>query len=224
MSTRSQVKVRIGWIADSENYDGADATSVNELIQLAYRDAWNILLATHEDHALVVSANFTLSGGVSSISLTGLTGFLKLRGVQRLYGGRWGSPLPTFQFDEMGGANPLSYRIISNTVQFDPVEACAGTYRLWYIAEQTALTADGDTVVDPVGGALEEYIIATVGLKIRAKEETTTADMEKLRAEFAQKIKAFGSNRNESQPERISDVRMTSALRFRTRSGIPPYA
>lgn len=227
MSTRSEVRDRLLWQGNLENWDGLTTARANEMIQLAYDDAWNIIIAAHEDYAITVGGSFTLAGGSggNTHALSSYTDFIKLRGVQRQFGGRWGDPLPTFEFDEMGSPGQLSYRLMNSTLYFEPQESAAGTYRIWYVQKQAALSGDSSVVQDPCGGAVEEFIIATVALKARIKDGASTSELERLRQEFAGKVRSAAANRHAGRPKQVSDARgaLRRRLAHRTRSGIPPY-
>jgi hypothetical protein len=225
VSTAQQCFDRIAWQADLQVGSRLTAAEALPFINLAYREAWDLMVASYEDYfvKLHTPGTFTLAGGLTgnSYQITA-TDFYKIKGVQLLFGQRWSDPLPTFEFNEWG--NPpdgLSYRQEGDTLYFEPNEMLAGwTFRLWYVYKPADL-ALVDTIVD-VNGWVEQFIIDTVAIRVAVREEDgEPAVLMPFRQALEERIKKMAANRNVGKARRVARTRITRRnARNRTRTGM----
>lgn len=230
MSTAQQCIDRVRWQVDLQvgapNGRLVD-TELLPFLNLAYREAWDLILASYEDYAVKLHSpgTFTMAGGISgnTFQITAAD-FYKVKAVQILYGSRWSDPLPTFEMNEWGGPpNGMSYKHIADTLYFEPNETLAGwTFRLWYVYKPTDL-ALGDTVVDP-NGWVEQFIIDTLAMRIQHREEEDWQAPKVFRDGLVERIKAMSANRNAGKGRKIARTRWSlrsARNRNRTRTGYP---
>lgn len=123
MTTAQNCIERARWQADLQL--GAPSgrlidSEILPFLNLAYREAWDLIIASYEDYAVKLHSpgTFTLAGGLTgnTYQITA-TDFYKVRAVQMLVGSRWSDPLPTFEFGEWGGPRDgISYRQEADTL------------------------------------------------------------------------------------------------------------
>ena len=226
MATAQQCFDRIQWQTDLQTGSRLVAAEVLPFINLAYREAWDILVASYEDYFVKLNttpaSTFTMAGGSSgnTFQITA-TDFYKVKGVQMLFGDRWSNPLPTFEFNEWG--NPpdgISYRQEYDTLYFEPNDSLAGnTFRLWYVYKPADLVL-GDTVVD-VNGWVEQFIIDTVAIRVLGREEEDASLLQASRGQIEARIKKMAANRNAGKTRKVARTRLTRRNRTnRTRTGL----
>ena len=225
MATAQQCFDRIQWQTDLQTGSRLLAAEVLPFINLAYREAWDIMVASYEDYFVKLHSpgTFTMAGGSSgnTYQITA-TDFYKVKGVQMQFGSRWSNPLPTFEFNEWGQPpDGLSYRQEFDTLYFEPNELLAGwTFRLWYVYKPADL-ALGDTVVD-VNGWVEQFIIDTVAIRVLGREEEDASLLQASRGQIEARIKKMAANRNAGKTRRVARTRVTTRSRRanRTRTGL----
>lgn len=222
MATVQTVIDQVKWQVDRQTGNRLLAADLIPVVNLAYKDAWDLIVAAYEDHCIKKGAEFALTGGSSSCTKQiADADFYKLRAVQKQNGTRWSDPLPTFEFGNWGTPDELSYRLAADTLYFEPFESCAGTYRYWYVYTQPDLTAVGDAIVD-INRAVERYLVGAVAIMARERDEKDTAVLERLQEQMIERIaKRVAPHRNAGRPKQVADVRGAGRFRFMTRSGIP---
>jgi len=220
----------VAWQSDQESSVGTnkrlDPAKLIPEVDALYKEAWEIAVNACEDWFVKKVSDFAITGGVglNTYSLAGATDFYKLKAIQRQVGATFAPPLPTHSFNEIGNVEELSYRlqdINPATVYFEPEMSCAGTYRLWYVYLPTALTAAGDTVVDPLGGAIARFITDALVLRVRTREEEDLEASAQLIARYTARVMAAAADRNKGRGRKVADTRGGRRFRFMTRSGYP---
>lgn len=228
MATVQDILDQVAWQADLENSVGTskrlDPTKLIPQINSANKEAWRIAVKANEDWFIKKVTDFPIVGGVgaNTYSLAGATDFYKPKSIQRLNGSVYGPPLPTHPWNQIGNVDELSYRLQDSapaTVYFEPELSCAGTYRLWYVYTPAELTAAVNPIVDPLGGAIKQFIEDTITMRVTAREEEATDLMEKLVARFSGEVADAASGRNVGRGRKIADTRQGRRFRFMTKSG-----
>jgi hypothetical protein len=228
VATVQDVLDQVAWQADLEASVGTgkrlDPAKLIPQINATYKEAWEIAVAACEDWYIKKVTDFAITGGVglNTFSLAGTTDFYKLKAIQRLNGTTFGPPLPTHPFNMIGAVEELSYRLQDSapaTVYFEPELSCAGTYRLWYVYTPTDLTAAGNTLVDPLNGAIKQLLEEMLTMRVLAREEEDPGMAAQLVARFTARVTAAAAMRNVGRGKKIADVRSTRRFRFMTRSG-----
>lgn len=187
-------------------------------VDMANKECWDIVVATYEDYYTKLSAESTLTGGATSCTIALATDFYKLRGVQLKSGTLWLDPLPSFESPNRGMVEELSYRLQETTIQFEPIDHCAGTYRYWYVHLPIDLTAVGDTVPD-LNGWFKQFIVDTLCVRVLARDEKDTGVYAGFRSQLIERLKSMAHNRDAGRPRRIADARGGIRFTHMTKSG-----
>lgn len=227
MATVQTVLDQVAWQSDLESSVGTskrlDPAKLIPEVDAFYKEAWEIAVNACEDWFIKKVADFAIVGGVgaNTFSLASTADFYKLKAIQRLNGAVFGPPLPTHPFNMIGCVEELSYRLqdIPGTVFFEPELSCAGTYRLWYVYLPTDLTAVGNTIVDPLNGAMTRFIIDALALRVKAREEEDPEVLAQLVARFTARVATAAASRNVGRGKKIADVRSGRRFRFMTKTG-----
>ena len=210
--TLSDLKTRARDQADMTDSDFIDDTELTFYLNSSYTELYDLLVSKFEDYYVAAPTSFTISSGASTYSLP--SDFYKLRGVDYLLSGTDYVPLQKFNFANRNQNTALhsmyrrvpkvSYRIVGNTLYIEPAANAPGSYRLWYTPAATLMSSDSDTV-NGVNG-WEEYIVVDTAIKMLAKEESSTTQLERQRERLLQRIDVMAQNRDYDQPESITDV------------------
>lgn len=104
-----------------------------------------------------------------------------------------------------GASRAYVYRVVGTNLELLPAPATGGVYRHTYVPAPADLTADGNSV-DGVSG-WEEFIVVDAAIKMRTKEESDTAALERDRARLLERIAEAAENRNMGQPHKVIDAR-----------------
>lgn len=214
----------IAWQTDLEASAGTnkrlDPAKLIPEIDAAYKEAWETVVAEYEDYFVKKVADFAITGGVGLNTYTiAANDFYKLKAIQPQRGTTFAPPLPTHSLNEAGAVPELSYRLVGDTVYFEPELSCAGTYRLWYIYTPADLTAAGDTIVD-INGALKRFCIDAVATRALAREEEDPSVLAGLRDRMMARIAKMAAHRNAGRGKKVQDTRRPGRFRFMTRSGM----
>lgn len=222
MATVQTVIDMVKWQTDLQKGNRLLGADLLPFINLAYKDAWGRIVSAYEDHFVKKPSDFAIAGGVgaSSYDIAALTDFYRVRAVLKQSGSRWTDPLPLWEVGNWGSPDELSYRLLDTTLQLLPEESCAGTYRLWYVylPGDLLLTPNPSTLVD-INGKVLQYIVDTIGVRVKGREEEESALLERLRGELVADLASFFSHR-QGRPKRIADVRGARRFRFMTKSGL----
>jgi hypothetical protein len=108
------------------------------------------------------------------------------------------------------GVFGLQYRIVGNTIRFIPQPSSNQPIRIWYVPRRTQLLKDTD-VTDGYNG-WTNYVIARAAKYALDKEESDTSKLDAEILYLKQRIEESAPNRDEGQPDTISDGRMASGF------------
>jgi len=225
LATAQNIVDRVKWQCDTLTDGSIVDADILPFVNLAYREAWDMCVASGEKYFVKVHTpgTFTLTGGVSgnSFQITA-TDFFKVFGVQMLAGNRWSDPLPTFEFNEWEQSRDgLGYIHLDDSLYFEPNESLSGkTFRLWYVYKPADL-ALGTTFVDPLNGAVEQYMIDTCAIRATHRAEEDASALLALQKGLQDRIAKMAANRNAGKGRRVARTRGGRRFRFMTRSGIP---
>jgi hypothetical protein len=209
---------------DEASANWAGTTGLHEMVEAAYRAAWDLILAKWQDYA-ITSRDFTISSGNSHTLIAdspaanqiARTLFYKLRMVQRQFGDGKYKAIESFGLEESGeGDVGLGYMFLGDVIYIETSETAAGNYRAWCIPTPAALSGDSSVIVDPVNGAVLQYVIDVVCKRLRAKDDLSPGAFEKFAEELEARIDRMGGNRD-ARPRKIPDVRARMGLRYRSR-------
>lgn len=123
------------------------ATVLNELLNDALQETYDILVQRWEDYYTITGANQTMAAGVDTYVIP--TDFYKLRKVEVQHGSGW-SRLRPFDLDSShhyrNPGTPHRYRQQARNLILAPVPSTAIVFRLHYIPIRAELVTDADTV------------------------------------------------------------------------------
>jgi hypothetical protein len=199
--------------ADQQESGFVRPAELDDLINSACQELYDILVSRFEDYYLEDPVSFSISSPADTVTLP--ANFYKLRGVDlQNAGGQW-APLKPFMFEERNLLqNPIiytptglaqgMYRVRKNLLQIlgtgdNPIQG-----RLWYIPAFTRLVNAADTF-DGVNG-WERYVVVTVAIAMKSKEESDTTTLEAEKARLFDRINNLANNRDEGNPQRVQDV------------------
>ena len=210
--TLATLKTRCRERADMVDSEFIPDTELLTYINASYTELYDILVSKFEDYFVAPPTSFTIAAAATYYTLP--SDFYKLRGVDYSLGGSEYVALRKFNFNErnqnrvsnrIARRQPkVSYRIVGNNLYMEPGDLAPGSYRLWYTPACTLLVDDTDTL-DGVNG-WEEYVVVDTAIKMMAKEESDTIQLERERARLLERIEQMAQNRDYDQPERITDV------------------
>jgi hypothetical protein len=207
MATVSTITDQIKWQVDRVRGGRLAAADLLTFANQHYREAWEVIINANRERWVKTSNEFALTGGSGSNSkqITE-TDFYDL-----YYGER-----SAVQLKHSDGVNwldvpphrresaLLSYRYEGDTLFFEPLEDCAGTYRYRYVYKPVDLAAVGTTIVD-FNGWVERYMLEALTIRVREREEEQTGILAELFAAHEAKVIAFAAQRR--NPARVIDVR-----------------
>ncbi|NBW09302.1 MAG: hypothetical protein EBR82_14885 [Caulobacteraceae bacterium] len=165
--------------------------------------------------------DFTSSNGQPA------TDVYQVRGVDAVYSGNSVVNLPRFNWEERNiyNATPaltpyfpiVAYRVIQNPITGnDCIEFIPSTssgvsyYRVWYYPNPKVLTQNTDTIDGRSGW--EEWVVIDAAMKLLAKEESDTSQLEREAQRVWARIMNVVENRDAGQGKRITDVSFNSGM------------
>lgn len=210
--TLAEIRTQVRQRADQENSKFISDSELLSYINASYAELYDILVSAFADY-YISSETFTLSG----TNLRALpSDFYKLRGVDyQISNGEW-ITLYKFNFERRNSKNreiirtyrgepTRQYRLQGSNLRIEPENQADGTYRIWYVPNFTALSADTDTV-DGVNG-WEEYIVVDAAIKCAIKDEMTDyTGLMAQKAALSKRIHDMAAERDAGEPEVIGDV------------------
>jgi hypothetical protein len=200
-----------------ENSSFVSDTELTDWVNHAGAELHDLLVDRYEDY-FTTSVDFTISSG-NTYTLP--SGFLKLRGLDYQLGtGDWVTLKP-FNFQDRNlveakylydGNQGRRYRMIGNTLHIYPTSQGPGSYRLWYVANYTPLSADADIFLSTSVGDLQrwyQYVVIDAAIRCLQKEESWEAvtALQGQKAAMIDRIRRASSGRDASVPERVTMVR-----------------
>lgn len=128
--------------------------------------------------------------------------WVTLRQYERIQQNLWNYPnVYTFY-----GITNLRYRLTGTNIQIVPIASAGQTIRIWYAQRPQTLVSDSD-ILDGISG-WEEYIIVDAAAKALQKEESDNTELLGEKMALKVRLEAMANNRNEGEPQRVSDSRM----------------
>lgn len=207
--TLATLRTRVRQQADQESSTFISDSELNSYINNSAAELHGLLCTLYEDYYLT-SSTFTLT---SSNTYSVPAAFFKLRGLDYSNAGSW-ITVPRFSFEERNRwAERYSrgdlevwraYRLMQGSICILPEDDYAGTYRLWYLLNYTAMTGDSDTLSDLMGW--DEYVVVDAAIKCLQKEESDASLLMARKDGLRRRIESEAANRDASGPERITVV------------------
>ena len=225
MSTLSELRTRARRRADAVGNDFFADAEVNDYINIGLGELHDLLVSKYEDY-YVSSVSFTLTSGTSTytFSAISLSDFYKLLGVDAVQGNDT-VRIKRFNFADRTryqadvsvysskGYADYEYAIRGESIEFIPEPTSTDSIKIWYVPSCTKLTSDGATVSSSIELNWEEYAVLVAAIKMRQKEETSTAALERDLERITARIEEASRNRDAAEPFGITDET----------SGVMPY-
>lgn len=214
MSTLSALRSRARQRADMENSQFVADSEINQYINDAYAELYDLLVSRFEDYFLDEPVDFTITSG-SSYSLP--SDFYKLAGIDKASFNTDYYALRPFSFanrnnntntNKLRGINTdVQYRIVGDKIRFVPEQNAPGSYRIWYIPSYTPLSSDSDAISTVISrNNWDDYIVITAAMKMLAKEESDISVLMMERQKIEARIEEMAQNRDIGDTDRITDV------------------
>lgn len=203
MATLATVRTAIQRQGDFEGDPHKATAEINEGIARAFREGWSILLGASKSY-FMAKKDFELTGGIGANTYdlaVNVVDFFEALKLERdsAGGGRYDEDIPPFDILERNSLGSRGFTVYDTTLQVDPAGDAGGNYRLWYAYKPADPVADGTVLKDPTG-LLEQYVIDTVVLRLRFKEDSDTAELMQLRADLEAKMRRLASSRQRTTP------------------------
>jgi hypothetical protein len=213
--TLLQLRTRSRERCDMVNSTFVTDAEFNGYINYSYKELYDLIIDAVEDYNLSQSS-FTISSG-NTASLP--SDFYKLRGLDDMSDPANPRTVRKFIWNERNDYNPyglarlplgneysdVNYRIVGSQLIFQPPEAAAKPYNLWYVPTPVDLASDSD-VATGINGWLE-YVIIDAAIKALVKEESDTRALERAKGSIRDRINDMKNSRDQGLPEKISRVR-----------------
>lgn len=191
----------------------ADTAGVNDLINLALTELYDLLVAARGPEYYSTSASITLVAGTNAYSLPAT--FYQMQGLILRWNSQDHEPVDDMErelqrVDYINGSvwspwGPKAYRIRAGNIEIYP--APSGTLPpcdILFVPAFQDLTADTQTF-DGVNG-WEKLVALRVAMELRAIEEMPFADLQQLYGLERERIEAMKTEREASQPKRVINV------------------
>lgn len=224
--------------ADRVNSNFVTMQEWNDYINQSMYELYDLLITTYEDYFLATPVQFVANGNtflypVPDGTLTfqnglTLTNFVppalyKLYGVDLALQNATNAFVTVNKFNFIDrnrfvfpntastiyGVFNLQYRLVGNNLEFIPTPSANQTIRLWYVPRLVNLLKDTDTTVIGISG-WAEYIIVKAAYYALTKEESDTSSLVMQLQALTDRIIASASNRDQGQPDKISDTRINN--------------
>ena len=209
--TRADLRTAIRGHTNTENNTGfITDTFLNELIEEARRDLYDIVLDTYQHYYVSTSQSFTLTGSPTGNTTTLPTDFYKDIGLNKDPGTTNERPV-----DKLGAwqerAHPDTrcyYLKGSDTLVVTPFAIAGGVYQLLY-APVLADMANDSEQLDRVLGQFPLYIELHAGIAAKDKREQDTTSLETRLGRERARVEAALTNRSE-RPSQAARYRRTT--------------
>lgn len=109
------------------------------------------------------------------------------------------------------GVYNMRYRVMGSNIMFIPTPAGNQTVRLWYVPRLKSMLQDTDLTTIGISGWLR-YVIVRMAKYAMDKEESDTSKLDAELLFLKTRIEQAASNRDEGQPDTISNTRKNSGF------------
>jgi len=231
--TLGQVRLASQQRADRVDSPFVTTAEWNSYINQSYFELYDLLVTVYEDYFIAPPVHFTTNGnqflyplpdGVTVFQHGDGTNFVpqslyKLRGVDLGLQTANNAYVTVSKFNFMDrnrfvypnsastiyGVFNMQYRMMGKNIEFIPTPSNNQRIRLWYTPRLAQLLLDTD-IMDGVSG-WTEYVIVDAAIKALQKEESDVSALMMQKQALLVRIQDSAMNRDEGQPDRITDVR-----------------
>lgn len=204
--TLLELKTRSRQAADMEFSSFVQDSELVRYINASSQTLYDLLIQAYGSDYYVNNAPYEVTyTGQGSVDLP--SDFYQLVGVDANVSGQF-SPLLPFNFAERNNENfpnkGFRYRLQGNKMIFQKNGSTPSKIKIWYIPVMELLATDGDEIDGQNG--FEELIVVDVAIKMLAKEESSTTQLEQQRARLMERIETIKSSRDQAYPSQIQNV------------------
>lgn len=207
-------------IADAQEQSGmtnsafVDAFAWLKYGELAQLELFRLVTGAFGDHWYAVSDVVATNGSGVLVLPSGVNAGGRILGITKDAGTPLRQTIHRYQQGNRDGRNVvITYRTFGAGIQLEPIESCAGNFRIYYQAPPTAPALVGD-VIDPVLQPYRDFISTTMAIKALLKAEKPVADLVERVATLRKAILQAATTRDVSEPGRVSDVEMQPTRRL----------
>jgi hypothetical protein len=212
LHTLLDLRLRTRQRADRENSNFIENEELNFLINGSVAELHDLLVAAGSADYSIQDYTFLTAANNDTYSLP--TNFYKMKGVDaQITNDKWYSMRP-FNFNERNRNNDVTwglingpnirYRLLGDNIKFSPAPETIYSVRLWFTPTAPVLVNDTDTLKDL--NFYAEYVIVDAAIKYLQKEESDVTVLQQQKQELKRRIETMANNRDEGQPESISDI------------------
>lgn len=232
----SQIRLAAKQRADRVNSQFVTDAEWNSYINQSMFELYDLLVTVFEDYFLAAPAQFTTNGNqwiypLPDGTLTFQNGinptvsmvaqpFYKLAGVDLALETSNNAYVTINKFNFINrnrfvypntastiyGVFNLQYRVMGNNIEFIPTPTAGQSIRLWYVPRLPQLLNDTDMTTIGISGWIE-YVIVKAAYYALTKEESDTSSLVMQLQALNERIQTTASNRDQGQPDTISDTR-----------------
>lgn len=193
---------------------GTDVGTLNDLVNLAGTEFWDLLVAAggHERYLKDPPASISVLAGTAQYNLP--ADFYELKKIVLPWGTNdkeevWPidhlpGRLDMINYGTWAPYGPKGFRVLASKVELLPTPTSPITGELWYVPTWTELTADADSF-DGVNG-WEKLVALRVAIELRVIDKLPYSDLAPLLAEQKQRIEEMASERQATYPRTVRDV------------------
>lgn len=222
--TLAELRLRTRQRADREASNFIEDAELNFLINGSVAELHDLMVSAGSADYSIQDTTFTTVANTDSYALP--ANFYKMKGVDaQITNDKWYSMRP-FNFNERNRDNDVTwglvngphirYRLLGDNIKFSPAPEAAYNIRLWYTPVAPKLVLDTDTLKDL--NFYAEYVIVDAAIKYLQKEESDVTVLQQQKAELKRRIETMANNRDEGQPESVSDIYAENSDFWFTRS------
>lgn len=231
----SQIILEAQQRADRVNSNFVTKSEWRNYVNKAMFELYDLLITVYEDYFLAPAIQFVADGTTfmyplpngSNTFLNPINGnqvftpppFYKLVGVDLALNNATNAYVTVNKFNFMDrnrfvfpntastiyGVFNLQYRLMGNTLFFIPTPSAGQALRVWYIPRLKELLLDTDITTTGISGWIE-YVIVRAAKYALDKEEADTSKLDSQILYLKGRIEESAMNRDEGQPDTISDV------------------
>lgn len=208
----SDLRLRSRQKADRENSNFIEDEELNFMINGSVAELHDLLVSANSADYSISEYPFNTVANTDTYTLP--EDFYKLKGVDaQITSDKWYSMRP-FNFNERNRNNDVTwglingpnirYRLLGDNIKFSPAPEANYPIKLWYTPVAPKLVNDNDTLKDL--NFYSDYVIVDVAIKYLQKEESDVSVLMQQKAELKRRIEIMANNRDEGQPESVSDI------------------
>jgi hypothetical protein len=194
--------------ADMESTTFVTDSMLTSWLNQAQEEAYDRVAAAFQDHWWTTH-DYTVTGGTEALSQFSIAteNPRLIRWMEWSPGTTNRQMVRRWDIGNKDDFDGLRYRLLGSYIQIEPYEYAAGTYRLSYIPNPTAMTSSGTPVdLDPKLEMFSEYLVVNAAIKARTREESDCTELRIDLERIQKRIDKMANFRDASEAPRVNDV------------------